>query len=118
MKKILLSILLGFGITSLAFSAEWYEGGTLQKSTMAEWAKGSEENKLATCGDWMFYFYKEKQFNSDVMKALDTYGLTGMKEMANTCVQMLDAASGPETATQSSTELLMLGFMMSGLIEL
>ena len=118
MKKLLLAgILLASSITT-SIAAEWYEGGTLQKATMAEWAVGSEANKLATCADWMFYFYKEKKFNSDVMNALDTYGVSGIKEMSNTCVQMLDAASGPETATQNSTELLTLGFVLSGLIEL
>ncbi len=31
----------------------WYEGGTLHKSSMTEWKKATEKNKLATCGDYM-----------------------------------------------------------------
>lgn len=34
-------------------SRKWYEGGTLHKATIREWKSASEENKLATCGDFM-----------------------------------------------------------------
>jgi hypothetical protein len=32
---------------------EWYEGGTLQKATVAEWNKATAENQLATSGDFI-----------------------------------------------------------------
>ena len=34
----------------------WYQGGTLHSSTAAEWNAASQENKLATCGDWAAMF--------------------------------------------------------------
>ncbi|MCF6167166.1 hypothetical protein [Lutibacter sp.] len=34
-------------------AAKWYVGGTLHKSTIFEWKKSSEKNKLATCGDFI-----------------------------------------------------------------
>lgn len=32
---------------------KWYEGGTLHKATMSEWRDASDENKIATCGDFV-----------------------------------------------------------------
>lgn len=31
----------------------WYEGGTLHKAKIREWKKAAEDDKLATCGDFM-----------------------------------------------------------------
>lgn len=118
MKKILLGALLVVGITSFAASAEWYDGGTLHQSTMAEWGKGSEANKLATCGDWVSGFYSNKRLNANLMALIEVKKMNGIKEISEGCVQMLDAANGPETATQKSAELFILGSMMGGWIEL
>ncbi len=38
---------------------EWYEGGTLHKAKIWEWKQATEENKLATCGDFVAHTYKE-----------------------------------------------------------
>jgi len=32
---------------------QWFEGGTLHRSTVAEWRMASRENKLATGADWL-----------------------------------------------------------------
>lgn len=32
---------------------QWYEGGSLHSSTVAEWKTASYENKLATAADWL-----------------------------------------------------------------
>ena len=32
---------------------KWFEGGTLHEATIAEWKKATEENKLATCSDFI-----------------------------------------------------------------
>lgn len=32
---------------------EWYTGGTLHKSRISDWKKATEENKLATCADFI-----------------------------------------------------------------
>jgi len=32
---------------------KWYEGGTLHKATMSEWKDASDENKIATCSDFV-----------------------------------------------------------------
>jgi hypothetical protein len=35
-----------------AAGSAWYEGGTLHKTTLKDWKKGSDENRLATSADW------------------------------------------------------------------
>ncbi len=46
-------------ITALACEQEttstndWFIGGTLHKSTVREWNNATEEDKLATCADWI-----------------------------------------------------------------
>lgn len=32
---------------------KWYDGGTLHGAVVREWKSATEENKLATCGDFM-----------------------------------------------------------------
>lgn len=44
-----LTLLLG---AQQVFAADWYEGGTLHKSTASEWSAGSARDKLATSADW------------------------------------------------------------------
>jgi len=42
--------------TTTPTEKHWYEGGTLHNSKIREWKNASEENKLATCGDFMAKF--------------------------------------------------------------
>ena len=115
MKKIFLSLLVVLGFAGFA-SAEWYDGGNLHQATMAEWGKATEANKLATCGEWVALFYTKELYNAEVMNAIKTFGMNGVKEMANSCVIMLDAANGPETASQKASELYVLGAALSGIL--
>lgn len=43
---------------SYSNSSNWYEGGTLHKATVALWKTSTEQNKLATCGDFMATYDK------------------------------------------------------------
>lgn len=36
-----------------ADAREWFRGGTLHSATVHQWNSAAEENKLATCGDWI-----------------------------------------------------------------
>ncbi len=42
---------------------QWYQGGTLHKSKIADWKNASEENKLATCGDFCANIYKDNSID-------------------------------------------------------
>ena len=44
--------------TSYSNSSNWYEGGTLHKAKVARWKASTEQNKLATCGDFMAAYDK------------------------------------------------------------
>jgi RNA polymerase subunit RPABC4/transcription elongation factor Spt4 len=39
---------------------KWYEGGTLHRATIADWRLATDENKLATCSDFIALTRKEK----------------------------------------------------------
>lgn len=56
MKELLCIIVLIFFLTSCSQNTpetEWIKKGTLHKKTIREWKKASDENKLATCADFM-----------------------------------------------------------------
>jgi hypothetical protein len=44
---------------SVTKKKKWYEGGNLHKSQIREWKNATEENKLATCADFIAYIDKE-----------------------------------------------------------
>ncbi|WP_428740164.1 DUF4236 domain-containing protein [Tenacibaculum sp.] len=49
---------------------QWYQGGTLHKSKISDWKNASEENKLATCGDFCTTIYKDNSL--DEIKVIAT----------------------------------------------
>ena len=57
---------IGVGILALTMGTfaqqprKWYEGGTLHKKTGADWLKASQENRLATAGDFLAVLTKPK----------------------------------------------------------
>lgn len=53
MKKMLILMVVLLCVCSLLFAQEWYQGGTLHKSTVKEWRYATYSNKLATCSDWL-----------------------------------------------------------------
>ena len=44
------SLALSFSVLA---AEKWYEGGSLHKSSPAEWRKSSHKNKMATAADWV-----------------------------------------------------------------
>ena len=59
MKHGVFAILLVLVSTSPTMGAEWYEGGTLHKSTVAEWRSASSQNRLATAADFTAAILKD-----------------------------------------------------------
>jgi hypothetical protein len=49
---------------------EWYEGGTLHQSKIAEWKKATEANKLATCADFIAKARKIANMNDLLAKSV------------------------------------------------
>lgn len=51
---------------SKSLTTEWYSGGTLHKASISEWKTATEQNKLATCAD--FVALKNKDISMDMLK--------------------------------------------------
>jgi hypothetical protein len=72
---------------------EWYAGGTLHKATLQTWKLSTEENKLATCADFVA---NTKEYDDlDQMKADAT-------EVMN-CID--EAAMGNDLEYQKTNEI-------------
>ena len=72
---------------SYSNSRNWYEGGTLHKATVARWKASTNQNKLATCGD--FIAATDKSISSMTVLKLRA-------EELKTCIDI--ATSGHEYA--------------------
>mgnify|MGYP006916030896 CR=1 FL=1 len=96
MKKvagIFVLVMLLFVACVSANAKEWYEGGNLHNSTVAQWKKASQANKLATCGDWLANFWMKSKLD------LTIYSMDDLKKYASMLVDYID------TATKSTRDL-------------
>ena len=50
---------------------QWYVGGSLHKSKISEWKVATEENKLATCGDFVANIKKDLSMSELKIKATE-----------------------------------------------
>ncbi|MDA3978527.1 hypothetical protein [Gallibacterium sp. AGMB14963] len=127
MKKLVLIIssllVLSANITNLQ-AKEWYEEkGTLHQSTMKEWCKASDKNKLATAGDLVAVGYNNKIYQDELMQALNTHDIDGLKLMAEELVKGLDSSScngkkaSKETATTKVSDMSAMLITMMGWIK-
>ena len=90
------------GETNSSKSKEWYEGGTLHKANAREWKSATDENKLATCGDF-------------VSRADDSQSLEEIKRRATelrSCVN--EATVEPGTDDMKVSEVATLCIILLG----
>ena len=90
------------GDTSSSKPKEWYEGGTLHKANAREWNLATNENKLATCGDF-------------VSRADDSQSLEEIKRRATelrSCVN--EATIEPGTDDMKVSEVATLCIILLG----
>lgn len=93
MKKLLLTICLVVFSVNLQ-AKEWYEEkGTLHTSTMGQWCKADNKDKLITVADFIARGYQEKLFKDEIQDALDKSGIDGFKMLAQEVVKGLDRSS-------------------------
>lgn len=45
--------------SNVAFANSWYQGGTLHEANALTWQKASQQNKLATCADFIAGLYSK-----------------------------------------------------------
>jgi len=93
-------LILFFSPLMVCAGGNWYENGTLHRSSVAEWNKASYSNKLATAADWSITRpqIKTKVKNSGSMDTLKPFAI----ELV-TCIN--EAAAGKGYANMSATEL-------------
>ncbi|HDG4082616.1 TPA: hypothetical protein PCU81_002422 [Staphylococcus aureus] len=85
----------------LVFSANsvqakgWYQGGTLHEANALTWQKATQQDKLATCADFIAGLYSKDLLVPEIsekMKSIDDF-----KPYASELVKQLDAAFVPES---------------------
>ena len=74
MKYLSLLIVIGLFVSTPVYSGEWHEGGTLHSATVQEWQQATDQNRLATSGDWFVGFTKAN--NPKLKKKLDALPTT------------------------------------------
>lgn len=75
---------------NIQIDQKWYVGGTLHDATALEWQDATFENKLATCGDIIAVFRRDKKFKPDIQAEVES--LDGVKALSEELVVELDAA--------------------------
>ncbi len=97
---------------------EWYNGGTLHDKTVADWEKATEEDKLATCADWISFAWQNEKLSEDLTDNLNQVGMDGVKILAEQLRESLDQVlSANEDGTfdsQSIAEFATVQMTLSG----
>lgn len=108
-----LLVILLFATCVSVNAKEWYEGGSLHEATIAQWKRASQQNKLATCADWLAALWMRGNLNLNVSSIND------MRTYANALVEYIDEASS-KTRTldnENANSVALLGMMMTGWIK-
>lgn len=94
MKQFFASI--AFLAVALPASAQWYTGGDLHRKTLYDWDRATDQNKLATAGDWYAAIAGEAKIRR-------MGGISSIKPKARQLVICLDEASrGLDASTTRS----------------
>lgn len=108
-------------LSTILQAKEWHqEKGTLHKATMKEWCQSDVKNKLATAGDFVAVGYQDKMLKTEITQAIDSYGMSGIKVMAEEIIESLDTAAcngkkvDPDLATIEVADMAMMSMMIMG----
>ncbi|MNR86721.1 hypothetical protein D3C72_175760 [compost metagenome] len=82
----------------------WYEGGTLSRSTMAEWKRASYRNRLATASDFLAALWIEGELNAEIGSMDDLKPLAVELEK-----QLSSVSSGGNQADSQSVSTMAAG---------
>ena len=86
---------------------EWYQGGTLHKSTASQWKRAEYRNRLATTADWVSGTMRQKGYTPRSMDEV--------KEKAKElliCVE--EAIDDPRITDQQMTEVVAICIILMG----
>jgi hypothetical protein len=80
--------------SNVAFANSWYQGGTLHEANALTWQKASQQNKLATCADFIAGLYSKNLLSDDISRKIKS--VDDFKPYAAELVKQLDSAFKPE----------------------
>ncbi|MEA5033995.1 hypothetical protein [Cloacibacillus evryensis] len=63
---------MGYSIPRNEVGKEWYQCGTLHDKSSSDWLKASHQNRISTCADYIFKFYKDKKLNLNIPQTSNT----------------------------------------------
>jgi len=101
---VLVFIGLNFTSTHIVAQSNWYEGGTLHRSTVRTWKTSSDKNKLATCADFM-----AKVNNKISMQELKIRS-ANLKTCIDEATREASATDGIEVSSIASLCIRQLGY--------
>ena len=77
-------------VSTLEKTGEWNQGGTLHHSGALDWQQASDENKLATCADFISTMWEKKLFNSSIQTQVKS--TDDIKVLAQELMTQMDEA--------------------------
>lgn len=83
---------------------EWYIGGTLHKSNIGEWKKATDNNKLATCGDFM------ATLDDTVSMTVLKKRAEELKDCIDTATKGLDSTDNLKVSEVAASCIVLLGY--------
>ena len=66
---------------------QWFEGGNLHQATIKQWRKATPANKLATCADYIAYYWIRGQLNFSIAD------MNGLRPYAQELVDFIDTGT-------------------------
>jgi hypothetical protein len=82
---------------------KWYEGGTLHRGNALDWQEASEEDKLATCADFISTMWMQKRLKPIYLRKITS--VNDMKPFAQELVVALDEAFKKEPNSLKNKQL-------------
>ncbi|WP_440530343.1 hypothetical protein [Serratia nevei] len=93
-RAIYLLVVLLAANSNFALANAWYSGGTLHEANALAWQKATQQNKLATCADFIAGLYSKKLLSDDISREIKS--VDDFKPYAAELVKQLDSAFKPE----------------------
>ncbi len=105
MYKIVIFVLLVFGLTPVSVAGEWYAGGTLSSAGILEWQQATAENKLASSADMVALLYQEKLLKPVVASKIQS--MDDLKPLARDLVNCLNESTKPAAEPAENQRLFL-----------
>jgi len=83
---------------------KWYEGGTLHRAKIEDWKKATDENRLATCADFIAKVRKPSDLNELLAKSV------GLRACITEATRALESTNNENVADVAALCVVTLGY--------